>query len=138
MKSLPLSGSQEDYLEAIHLIGRRKSSVRLSDIASEMTVTLPSVHGALKTLQKRDLVRHSRYDGIELTPTGRRIAASVYARHRVLYEFLHDRLGCEKETAERDACRMEHAVSGETLSRLLRFLQSGPGSEVGGGRHDAR
>ncbi|MBN2200354.1 metal-dependent transcriptional regulator [bacterium] len=134
MKSNALSGSQEDYLEAIHRIGRRKSSVRLSDIASEMTVTLPSVHGALKTLEKRDLVRHSRYDGVELTPAGRRIAASVYTRHRVLFAFLHDRLGCDTETAERDACRMEHAVSGETLSRLLRFLQTRPDRQETGGK----
>ena len=134
MKPNALSGSQEDYLEAIHRIGRRKSSVRLSDIALEMTVTLPSVHGALKTLEKRDLVRHSRYDCVELTPAGRRIAASVYTRHRALYAFLHDRLGCDAETAERDACRMEHAVSGETLSRLLRFLQAGPGLRESGGK----
>jgi DtxR family transcriptional regulator, Mn-dependent transcriptional regulator len=134
MKTVTLSGSQEDYLEAIHRIGRRKSSVRLCDIASEMTVTLPSVHGALKTLEKRDLVRHSRYDGVELTAAGRRIAASVYGRHRVLYEFLHGRLGCDEETAERDACRMEHAISGETLARLLSFLKSGSPRTSGRGR----
>jgi DtxR family transcriptional regulator, Mn-dependent transcriptional regulator len=131
MHSRPLSGSQEDYLEAIHRIGGRKSSVRLRDIADEMTVTLPSVHGALKHLQKLDLVRHSRYDGVELTPAGRKIAAAVFARHRILHEFLHDRLGCDDETAERDACRMEHAISAETLARLIRFLKAGNGRSAG-------
>jgi DtxR family transcriptional regulator, Mn-dependent transcriptional regulator len=121
----PLSGSQEDYLEAIHRIAERKSTVRVCDIAAALAVTLPSVTGALKTLERRDLVRHARYDGVELTDEGRRIAEAVNARHCVLREFLVRVLGCEPEAAERDACLMEHAVSPETIERFVRFLRFG-------------
>jgi DtxR family Mn-dependent transcriptional regulator len=135
----PLSGSMEDYLEAIHRIGDRQAAVRVRDIAHELTVTLPSVTGALKVLERRSLVRHARYDWVELTPAGRKIAKAVDARHRVLHAFLIDMLGCDAETAERDACRMEHAISSETLSRLVRFLKSGirPQRANGGKRGNA-
>jgi DtxR family transcriptional regulator, Mn-dependent transcriptional regulator len=121
-----LSGNMEDYLEAIHCIGERQSAVRVRDIAKRMNITMPSVTGALKSLEKQGLVNHARYDWIALTPEGKRIAENVFRRHRVLREFLTVILGIDPKTAERDACGMEHAVSETTLDRLAGFMDSRP------------
>jgi len=116
----------EDYLEAIHCIGERQVAVRVRDIAKRMEITMPSVTGALKSLERQGLVNHARYDWIDLTPEGKRIAEEVFRRHRVLREFLTLILGIDSKTAERDACGMEHAVSETTLDRLVRFMETRP------------
>jgi len=118
------SGSMEDYLEAILCIGEQQAAVRVRDIARRMDITMPSVTGALKNLEKQGYVRHPRYDWIDLTPEGRRIAAGVFNRHRVIRGFLTEVLGIDPATAERDACGMEHSISAVTLDRLVRFMKN--------------
>lgn len=122
--SQKLSGSMEDYLETIYLLGKKKKMVRVRDIAKEMSITMPSVTGALKTLEQLELVAHPRYDMVFLTSKGNRLARAVYQRHLVLKSFLIDVLGIDPQIAESDACRMEHAVSSQTLERLVLFMKS--------------
>lgn len=122
--SQKLSGSMEDYLETIYLLGKKKKMVRVRDIAKEMSITMPSVTGALKTLEQLELVAHPRYDMVFLTSKGNRLARAVYQRHLVLKSFLIDVLGIDPQIAESDACRMEHAVSSQTLERLVFFMKS--------------
>jgi DtxR family Mn-dependent transcriptional regulator len=120
-----LSGNMEDYLETIHLIGEKQAGVRVRDVAKRLDITMPSVTGALKNLQRQGLVSHPRYDRIDLTSEGKRIAKEVFNRHKVIREFLIQVLGIDSETAERDACGMEHFISGTTLDRLVRFMEEG-------------
>ena len=117
-----VSSSMEDYLETIHILETRMGSVRVKDIADEMGITMPSVSGAIKNLEKRGLVAHPRYDLIVLTDTGSRIAEAVYERHRVIKSFLTNVLGLDENVAEQDACRIEHNISDTTLEHLTRFL----------------
>ena len=56
-----------------------------------------------------------------LTDAGREAAEQVYEKHCTLKEMLVS-LGVCAETAESDACRMEHVVSEETLDRIKSFL----------------
>jgi DtxR family Mn-dependent transcriptional regulator len=121
-----LSGNMEDYLEAILCIGQDQAAVRVRDIAKRMDITMPSVSGALKNLEKQGFVRHPRYDWIDLTDEGRRIATEVFNRHRAIRGFLTDVLEIDPKTAERDACGMEHSISEVTLDRLVRFMKNRP------------
>jgi DtxR family transcriptional regulator, Mn-dependent transcriptional regulator len=121
-----LSGNMEDYLEAILCIGQEQAAVRVRDIAKRMDITMPSVSGALKNLEKQGFVRHPRYDWIDLTHEGRRIATEVFNRHKAIRGFLTEVLEIDPKTAERDACGMEHSISGVTLDRLVRFMKTRP------------
>ena len=54
---------------------------------------------------------------LHLTDVGREVAEQIYEKHR----FFTDRLieaGVDPETAERDACRMEHVISQESFEHL--------------------
>lgn len=119
-----LSGSMEDYLETIYLLGKKRKPVRVRDIAKEMSITMPSVTGALKTLEQFELVSHPRYDVVFLTSKGTRLARAVYQRHLVLKNFLIQVLGIDPKIAEIDACGMEHAVSPQTLEQFVLFMKS--------------
>jgi DtxR family Mn-dependent transcriptional regulator len=117
----PLGQSSEDYLEAVLVLGKEKQTVRVKDVAGKLGVTRPSVVLALAGLEAKGLVRHERYGGVELTPGGRRVAQETDRRHRLVKTFLVQVLGVKEATADKDACRIEHSLSPETVSRLVDF-----------------
>ncbi len=121
-KSKKVTASQEDYLEAILLEIRQTGSARVRDIAARLDVAAPSVTGSLKTLAGRGLVNHSPYELVTLTDAGRDLAETVAGRHRVLQEFFTRVLGVDPAAAERNACRIEHAVDEDLLAGLRSFV----------------
>ena len=114
---MPLTSSLENYLKAVFTLRQAYESVRCSDIAERMDVTLPSVSRAVKELEKMGHVSRDEDGSVTLTPSGERIAAEIYERHR----FFTQRLiaaGVNPETAAKEACHMEHGVSEESFQKL--------------------
>ena len=118
-----LSASAEDYLETILEIGGSGQAVRSVDIAGHLQVSKASVNKAMKLLQEAGLIDHAHYGQIQLTAAGQRKAEEVLRRHTMLKRFLVEVLGINEQTAEQDACRMEHAISEETRDKWLAYLQ---------------
>jgi len=116
------TASMEDYLETIALLKEEGKPVTVTAISKMMGVKKPSVDWALTKLSVTGLVQHEKYGDVELTPEGAKIAADVYQRHKILRRFLVDILDVDPETADNDACRMEHVLSRDSLSRLEKFL----------------
>lgn len=112
----------EDYLEAMYRLELDHGTVRVKDIADLLHVKMPSVTSALQTLQEDDCIDYQKYKAIRFTTKGRGIARDVYVRHQALREFLTDILQIDARTAEDEACQMEHAVSSETMKRLLALI----------------
>jgi len=125
MPPLPISASLQDYLEVILNLSRRQDTVRVTDIAEHLNLTKPSVAQALKLLRKQGFIIQDPYGPVELTSRGRECAVIVRRRHEVLKSFLVKVLGLDQQAAEKDACLMEHAVSSETIERLVNFLLEG-------------
>jgi len=116
-----LSSSLEDYLEAILVLAREKKVARVRDIAARLGVAMSSVDGALRRLADENLVRHERYEFVELTDKGIALARKIFDRHNLLTHLLHDILGVDAETAEKDACAIEHHVSQKTIQSIIDF-----------------
>ena len=94
-------------MEAILVIQKKKGAVRCVDVAEQLKVTKPSVSRAVKELEKMG----------PLTPSGERIAAEIYERHRFFTQQLIA-AGVDPETAAKEACHMEHGVSEESFQKL--------------------
>jgi len=109
--------SAEDYLETILVLAKRKGNVRAIDIANELNFKRSSVSIAMKHLRENDFIEVSESGYITLTNKGADIAINVYERHTMLTELL-EHIGVEREIAERDACKIEHDLSPETISVL--------------------
>ncbi|MDP2982488.1 MAG: DtxR family transcriptional regulator [Candidatus Latescibacter sp.] len=120
---MALSSSMEDYLEAIFEIEKTTAAVRVRDVAKRLGVTMPSVNGALKNLESLGLIRHARYEYIELTPEGSLQAARIASRHRVIQLFLREIIGVDEKTAEEEACRIEHVLSLGTTAKLTEYME---------------
>ncbi len=118
---MSLTPSMEDYLEAIYELNKTKRAVRVKDVAGRLQVTMPSVNGALKTLEARGLILHEKYESIELTAIGTRQASSISTRHRTICEFLR-LVGVDGKTAECDACKIEHVLSPATMTCISEYV----------------
>ena len=119
-----LSSNMEDYLEAIFEIARETPAVRVRDVARKLEVTMPSVNGALKNLEAAGFIRHQKYEYIELTEAGSSAASRISSRHRTIVVFLRELIGVDAETAGKEACRMEHVLSAETMEKLTEYIEA--------------
>jgi len=117
------TASMEDYLEAIANLGGGTKVVRVKQISEMLGVKMPSVTSALKKLSGQELVEHERYGHIKLTPEGDKIAGDVIGRHKALTRFFAQALGINPQTAEEDACKIEHVISPLSMERLAKFVE---------------
>jgi DtxR family Mn-dependent transcriptional regulator len=118
-----MTQSLEDYLEMVSFLAD-EGEVRVTDIASRLGVSKPSVLTALRSLEEQGLLEHERYRTVTLTRKGRAAAAEIRERHNFLTIFLRDIMGVSAETAEKDACQMEHFLSEETLKKMQALTKS--------------
>ena len=120
---MKLHASGEDYLEAILVLHKKTGMVRSVDVARHMEVSKPSVCHAVATLQDGGFLTMDEDHFLHLTDVGRGVAEKIYERHCFFTEQLIA-AGVDLETAERDACRIEHVISDETFRRLKEKYQS--------------
>ncbi len=116
-----LSQSLEDYLEAMYVIGLNSRVVRVKDVAEFLDVKTPSVVDAVAKLSKKGLVVHEKYGYLELTEDGQKLAREVYGKHEQIYKFLNEILGVSKSVSKKDACNMEHYISREAMTKMVKF-----------------
>ncbi len=116
-----MTQSLEDYLEMVSFLSDEGNGVRVTDIAKRLGVSKPSVLTALRTLEEGGFLEHEYYKGVSLTEKGLQRAAEIRDRHTFLTIFLRDVVGVPPDIAEKDACRMEHVLSEETLDRMRKI-----------------
>jgi DtxR family Mn-dependent transcriptional regulator len=118
-----LSESIQGYLEVILDLETTQKVARAKDIAERLGVQRGSVTGALRSLVEKGLINYQPYSYITLTREGKRLAQEVAHRHDVLKDFLLNVLQIDADTAEKTACRMEHAIDKKTVERLVCFIE---------------
>lgn len=122
MTKVDISPSMEDYLERIYMAQLKKGVVRVKDISKLMNVRMPSVNNAITMLKKHNLVSQEPYGYIEITEEGKALAMKILNRHTVLTEFFKA-IGVDAETAENDACCVEHVISDKTFESLKKHIK---------------
>ena len=108
--------SEEDYLESILLISKKQEVVHRIDVARDLNVSGAAVNKAVKILLEKGYVQE---DGkhLKLTSAGEKYAKDVFEKHCLIKDFLLF-LGVSEQTAEEDACHMEHLLSAETVAAM--------------------
>lgn len=112
----------EDYLKVIYGLQRESDKVTTQAIAERMGVQSPSVTNMVKRLAELNLVEHTPYHGVVLTPSGERAALEVVRHHRLLELYLADALGYSWDEVHEEADRLEHSISEELEARIDRAL----------------
>lgn len=129
-----LTAANEDYIEAIVELEESHGAVevRSVDIANMLGVSKASVNKALQSLREAGLIEQERYGRITLTEEGRCYGGRIWARHRMLRSFLADDLGVDEQTADAEACKMEHAISQRTMDLWCAWLDNLHARQHGG------
>lgn len=118
---MTISHAMEDYLKTIYLL-KQGGEVTTSAIALKLKVSAPSVTGMVKKLAEMKLLRHTRYQGVELTEAGQKIALEVLRHHRLLELYLKEALGYSWDMVHDEAERLEHVISEEFEDRIAEAL----------------
>ncbi len=119
---MALQESGEMYLETILILSQTKEFVRSIDISEYMGYSKPSVSRAVGLLKQDGFISVEKNGHIQLLDKGLAIAQKIFNRHTILTQLLTS-LGVSRETASKDACRIEHVVSDETFEAMKNHLQ---------------
>ena len=116
--------SGENYLETILILNKQNNNeTRAIDVCNALGFSKPTVSVMLKHLRENGYVTVSETEFLGLTEKGHKIATKVYERHNVIAELLIA-IGVSRETALKDACKIEHDISDETLTQLKVHLEN--------------
>lgn len=119
---MSLHESAEMYLETIYVLSQKSHTVRSIDVAEEMGYSKPSVCRAVGLLKRDGYLTMSKEGFLSLTEEGCAAAKKIFERHTVLSDFLAF-IGVTNETSAKDACKIEHVVSDETIAAIRTFLE---------------
>ena len=117
--------SKEDYLKAIFEAESEGEAVISATLANWLKVSPPAVTMALRRLTRDGLVDVRKDGQVRLTDEGRRIAKRIAVRHHLIERMLTEIFGMPWYRTHDEAERLEHAVSADFESLLVKKLGRG-------------
>ena len=126
--------ASEDYLETMLMMKEKHGYIRSIDIAAHLNVTKPSVTYATKRLKESGHITMDKDGLITLTDKGMAVASSMLDRHKSLTKFLM-MLGVDRETAETDACKLEHDLSEVSFEAICKHVRQVVAAHEANGDH---
>ena len=112
---------EEDYLESIYDLAKKKGYSRTTDIANALDVKPASVTEMLQKLDSKDLIDYRKSEGAVLTKKGYEIGEAVRGRHDALFNLLRF-FQIPENIADKDACIMEHGLDPVTVIQVKKFV----------------
>lgn len=116
-----LSVKMRDYLVEIYRLGERSPGqdyVSTSALAELLFVTPPAVNRMVTRLRQQNLLEHAPYQGIRLTPEGRREALIRLRAHRIAESFMVSVMGLGWQEVYPEAARMAAGLTDQLLDRM--------------------
>lgn len=126
--NMTIQKAAEDYLEAMLMMKEKHGYIRSIDVAEKLNVTKPSVSYATKRLKESGHITMDKDGLITLTETGMAVAAEMLKRHKALTKFLI-MLGVDENTAQEDACKLEHDLSQQSFDAIYSHAASMVGKD---------
>lgn len=116
------SSTEEDYLKAIYKLKRDEEAVSTNALANALNTKPSSVSDMIKKLSKKNLVHYVKYQGVNLSPSGEKIALNVIRKHRLWEYFLVEKLNFKWDEIHEIAEQLEHIDSTQLVDKLDEHL----------------
>ena len=113
---------EEEYLETIYEITEKKGYAKVTDVARLLNIGLSAVTEMFQKLSNKGYINYEKYSGTTFTKKGEKIAVSLTKKHETLRNFLVI-LGLDEESADKDACNIEHVIKPDTMKILTMFVE---------------
>lgn len=123
------STTEENYLKALFSLAQRKEGVKVSELSNLLNVSLPTVNSMVKNLKEQGLIHYEKYRPLVLTERGKKEAALVLRKHRLMEMYLVEKMGFGWEEVHEIAEQVEHidsVVFFERIDELLGFPKIDP------------
>lgn len=122
-----LSPAVQDYLRAIYQTidgSGTDGRATTTQLAERLGVRPASVTAMLQRMAAADpaLIEYHKSHGARLTDDGLRAALGVVRCHRLLEQYLHEKLGFGWDEVHAEADRLEHVLTDELTSRIDEVL----------------
>ena len=119
-----LSSAYQDYIKAIYHLLNRHGEATTSQIANALQVKPASVTGMLRKMAKfeQPLIEYKKHYGVTLTPIGEKVALEMVRHHRLVEQYLHEKLGYSWDEVHEEAEQLEHVISEEMEERIAAVL----------------
>jgi len=108
-----LSHNIQDYLKQIYELSAAVGKASTNQLADALDISAASVTNMLQKLSKTQppYVVYHKHHGVELTEEGQKVALKILRRHRLIEEFLVEKLGYTWDEVHNEAEVLEHAMS---------------------------
>jgi DtxR family Mn-dependent transcriptional regulator len=118
-----MTQSEENYIKTIYQLEEAGSGkITTSAIAEKLETKASSVTDMIKKLEEKELVTYKKYQGVNLTSTGKKIALELVRKHRLWETFLVRSLKFGWEEVHEIAHQLEHIQSDSLVEKLDAFL----------------
>ena len=122
MAAKKVGKSKEDYLEAILIQTNKNGACRITDIATQLGYSKPSVSVAVTKLEEEGYVERDDWR-IILTDKGMTVAKKLLDKHLFFTKWFIA-VGIEENTAINEACLLEHTISDESFMKISEYLKN--------------
>lgn len=117
-----ISKALEEYLKTMYVLKKQNGDIRVTDIANKMNCSKPSVNKAINNLKENKLINYESYGTIELTDEGENLSKKILEAYDILYVFLKEVLGLNKEDAQSEAEKIKSVIDDNTLNKLAKYI----------------
>lgn len=117
-----ISKALEEYLKNMYILKKQNGNIRVTDVASKMNCTKPSVNKALYNLRDEGMVNYESYGVIELTEEGENLAKKILEAYDIVYIFLKDVLNINSKEAQQQAEQIKQSITDNTLNHLAKYV----------------
>jgi len=121
-----ISHNIQDYLKRIYEITLSGQKASTSQLAQVLGISAASVTNMLQKLSKSSppYVIYHKHHGVELTELGKASALKILRRHRLIEQYLVEKLGYAWDEVHEEAEILEHALSPLLENRIDAALGS--------------
>lgn len=102
---------EENYLKSLFTLSLATGEVNVNELSKRLNIKMPSVTNMMKKFSLKGLVYYEQYKPIKLTPLGRKEAALVIRKHRLVEMFLVEKLKFAWDEVHEIAEQIEHVNS---------------------------
>ena len=117
-----MTPNKEDYLKLIFELGGYNKKINNKSIVAGLNVSAASVSEMISKLEKDGFVKHSPYQGVQLTDAGLKNASTLVRKHRLWEVFLVEHLNYSWNEVHVEAEVLEHVTSDALAKRLEAYL----------------
>ena len=110
------------HLMAIFDLLNEHGYARVTDVAKKLNITRGSASLTLKAIKEKGLVLEDENRFLLLSDKAKDIVNKIKTRNKIMFKFYTEFLGVNKETAEINACKIEHLVGDEITNALKKYM----------------